>query len=459
LLTKGYSSMPAETTQSPAFAVVAGSERRSRVAGIDCLLLLLVVVGGLEVVGCGTSAASRDTGETQNDTSCVAADAATSRNEGKRSPIESQHAPNENSAADASGSVIGNVGVHSWVGDPYGSRYPWMRKERAQLLGVTRQSESAVNRGLLWLSRYQRPNGSWHPASRGQAGREVAATGLALLAFLAAGHTEKTGQHSGVVRLAISHIIGRQSGSGRIGDGAGPAGFQQHVICGLALAEACGMQSVPRTRDAAQKALGYAEIAYAGTPGGPGVGPDVNTLPACAAFLWQARSGRVAGLRVGHSAVDKAVAFLDSCKINPDGMQAARASNRPGGEATPEAAALAMWSACLAPGAVDMPFVTSGARYLLRTPPAWRAGEVDLWHWCHASLALFQSGGDAWIEWNSALQSALVPQQLRHAGKASLEGSWDPVGACQTEGGRIVSTALSVLCLETCYRYGRVNAR
>ena len=38
----------------------------------------------------------------------------------------------------------------------------------------------------------------------------------------------------------------------------------------------------------------------------------------------------------------------------------------------------------------------------------------------------------------------------------NFEGSWDPVGKGATAGGRVYATALSVLTLESYYRYTRL---
>ncbi len=38
----------------------------------------------------------------------------------------------------------------------------------------------------------------------------------------------------------------------------------------------------------------------------------------------------------------------------------------------------------------------------------------------------------------------------------NFKGSWDPTDKGATAGGRVYATALSVLMLETCYRYTRL---
>ena len=66
---------------------------------------------------------------------------------------------------------------------------------------------------------------------------------------------------------------------------------------------------------------------------------------------------------------------------------------------------------------------------------------------------MFQLGGDHWKVWSEALDRALLPAQRREGCEA---GSWDPVGVWGSEGGRIFATAMSILILETEYRYKRM---
>jgi hypothetical protein len=51
------------------------------------------------------------------------------------------------------------------------------------------------------------------------------------------------------------------------------------------------------------------------------------------------------------------------------------------------------------------------------------------------------------------MKNALVPTQKR---EGCENGSWDPIGAWGTAGGRVYATAINCLSLEIYYRYGRV---
>ena len=63
---------------------------------------------------------------------------------------------------------------------------------------------------------------------------------------------------------------------------------------------------------------------------------------------------------------------------------------------------------------------------------------------------MFQHGGGAWEQWNTAVVDELLRQQ-RDDGEA--KGSWDPTDRWSTIGGRVYQTAICTLTLEVYYRY------
>ena len=78
---------------------------------------------------------------------------------------------------------------------------------------------------------------------------------------------------------------------------------------------------------------------------------------------------------------------------------------------------------------------------------------INLYSWYYGTYAMFQMGGNHWRTWNRHLNKAVTEHQIQTGNAA---GSWDPVGVWGDVGGRICSTALSVLSLEASYRYARL---
>jgi hypothetical protein len=98
--------------------------------------------------------------------------------------------------------------------------------------------------------------------------------------------------------------------------------------------------------------------------------------------------------------------------------------------------------------------VAKGVALLQDRPPRWDLsdGSIDMTHWFFGSLAAHRAGGEAWNRWSKALQAAVLPNQRRDGDACGYLGSWDPVDPRSADGGRVASTALVALALETAHR-------
>jgi hypothetical protein len=98
--------------------------------------------------------------------------------------------------------------------------------------------------------------------------------------------------------------------------------------------------------------------------------------------------------------------------------------------------------------------VQKGADLCIKVIPIWdeKAGTIDMVYHLFGFLAMYQVGGETWERWNAACRDFLVDAQ-------KPDGAWDPVGVWGRDGGRIYSTAMMVLSLETYYRYPKVFDR
>ena len=77
-------------------------------------------------------------------------------------------------------------------------------------------------------------------------------------------------------------------------------------------------------------------------------------------------------------------------------------------------------------------------------------GVTNHYYWYYGTLSLYQLQGEAWRQWNDALQRSLLNSQRTDG---TLAGSWDPDPVWGGCGGRVYSTSLSTLCLEVYYRF------
>ena len=111
------------------------------------------------------------------------------------------------------------------------------------------QLDSAVDRGLVFLAKQQNADGSFDGG-----GPRVAMTGLAVMSFLASGHTPDVGKYGLTVRRAVDFLLKQMPDDGYIGkvDGSRMYG---HGITTLAMAETLGVESSEANRAKLRAAL------------------------------------------------------------------------------------------------------------------------------------------------------------------------------------------------------------
>jgi hypothetical protein len=80
---------------------------------------------------------------------------------------------------------------------------------------LTKEQQRAVERGLTWLAKQQKPDGHWEaPGAR----YPIALTGLAGMALLMEGSTTREGAYQHHVRRAVNFLMARSQRDGLIGD-------------------------------------------------------------------------------------------------------------------------------------------------------------------------------------------------------------------------------------------------
>jgi hypothetical protein len=124
-------------------------------------------------------------------------------------------------------------------------------------LDVRAQSDESarvrLERGLAFLSSIQEPDGAW--LMQGQ--KSSAATGLAVMAFLSAGHVPGEGLYQAHLDRALRWVLQSQHRSGLFGAGTGHEMYI-HAICTMMLAEVSGMTDAAlgqRIKPALEKAV------------------------------------------------------------------------------------------------------------------------------------------------------------------------------------------------------------
>ena len=384
---------------------------------------------------------------------------------------------------------------------PFGPRR--LLQDHDEPLGKGR-IRASVDAALTWLAAHQCADGRWSAQHFGSwcHGKEVASslrdsaylegvdpgvTGLALLAFLGAGHGPLSDDPYGAhVRRGLAWLVSIQGEDGLIATHSFQRGVHAHAYATLAIVEAFGMSGRPELQHVAQRALDL--VANARNPYFAwryGVKPGDNDtsvtgccmMPVLAALAINkacVRRGESAPLEVEIEQLDGALAWIGKM-TDPDygrtgyiqrGGPSSRYEQGGGHDAFPTDAfegctalgvLIRLWAG--AAGDESSRLNEKATGLLLHTLPTWRRGQVDLYAWMYGALALQQvaqrdaGSRRAVDQWFETLAQTLVDAQRKDGDVCAARGSWDPDGAWGWAGGRVYSTAMAALALLAPLRY------
>jgi hypothetical protein len=335
----------------------------------------------------------------------------------------------------------------------FGYRDGGGRKRAVARFGGSPATESAVEAALRWLARHQEKEGHWVCRKyQAREANDLGVSSLALLAFLGAGYTHKSGKFKDNVSRAAKYLMSKQRDDGKF-HGTGRDGYE-HAVAGLALAEAYGMTQDPKLREAAQKGVNYSvnkhQVPYSGWRYHARQKPDTSVT---GWFVMQLKSAKVAGLKVDGSAFQGATNWVD--KVTDAKGRTGYTSKR----GTVGLTAVGMVARQFMGTRNDAEVLKNGAKFVLTKPPVWPgANRQRFYYWYYGTLAMFQMGGDSWKSWNTAIKPTLVNNQRKggpmDGSVKDVDGSWDPSEwTDENKGGRVYTTALGALSLEVYYRY------
>jgi len=316
--------------------------------------------------------------------------------------------------------------------------------------GGSAASEAAVERGLAWLARHQAADGSWRfdlsgcqcdggCRDAGTVSSTTAATGIALLPFLGAGHTQAAGAYRETVTRGLYYLMSRVQPTPRGGDLAEGTMYGQGVAT-LALAEALGMTKDEMLVRPVRDAVRFIVTAQDAYGGGwrylPGQAGDTTVT------AWQLtalKSAALAGLEVPSPTFDGVCRFLD--RVETQGG-AAYGYQSPQARSCTSAIGLLcrMYTGWDREEALDR-----GLAALAKPGPAVQGVYQNF----YLAQALLQRDHPAWPRWNARNRDQLVARQGAIGHEA---GSWFFADPETAPGGRLAHTALAVLTLEVYYR-------
>lgn len=342
-------------------------------------------------------------------------------------------------------------------------RSPGQRLQAVLYRGGSRESEKAVERALDWLLKHQEADGGWNFEHRtcgdcngrcrnpgSMASARIAATSLALLPFLAAGETHKTGKHRRHVDKALKFLVRSMQTTPQGGVfTAGGGSFYAQSLATIVLCEALAMT---RDRDLiapARAALNYLVAAQDQQGGGwryfPGQPGDTSVTGWAFNAL---KSADNAYQPVPMPAVDKVRAFLDSVQSDEGAVYGYLTPDDPTTASTVVALLCRMqlgWKR-------SEPALIRGVAAITAVGPK----PSNIYYNFYATQIVHHFGGPSWEQWNKQMREHLIRTQAttgHEAGSWYFEESTMHDQLASAVGGRLYNTALATLTLEVYYRH------
>jgi hypothetical protein len=281
-------------------------------------------------------------------------------------------------------------------------------------------------------------------------GDTAAATGMALLPFLAAGQTHKPAKdnkYKKTVEAGLRYLIAIQKPTGQFTG----AGMYSQAIATCAVCEALGMTGDRGfLQYPAQRAVNFITSAQ-GTDGSWGY--TANTTRDTSIVGWQIQALHSAKLCkelvVDKRSIDRAMRFLDT--VSSGSSKSQYGYRTPG--ATPTLTSVGLLCRYYENGwGPNHPGMIDGVRGLMTRPP--RRGSTDMYYYYYATQVLHFFEGPEWHkEWNPKMRDMLLDLQVPMTKRDG--GSWDPQGDpwIGQHCGRVGMTSTALLTLEVYYRH------
>ncbi len=350
------------------------------------------------------------------------------------------------------------------------SRIKFPTAESVDAAELQAAADNAVSEALAWLSRHQSEDGSWKPgqlteagdAAKGNDAYTPGVTGLSLLCLLRSGESHVDGPHSATIKKGLRYLKNIQDSEGCFGPRTTQHFLYNHALATLAMIEAYSSTDSALFRGSAQSGVNFvlqAQNPYLGWRYGIRDG-DNDTSMTC----WMVQvlaAAQKAELEVDAGAFRGALAWTDKMTEPEFGRVG---YNRRGGppartmeamerfpaehsEAITAAGLLIRLLSGQRPETSEM--ADKSAALISRKPPYWNTdlGTNDFYYWHLGTAALRRVGGERWTAWRNSLH-ANVTQRQNTGGGESVRGSWEPVDAWSTDGGRVYATATLCLSLQ-----------
>ena len=296
---------------------------------------------------------------------------------------------------------------------------------------ITRETETAIERGLAYLARDQQPDGSF---GFGNYRSNVAVTSLAGMAFMAGGHFPGRGAYGRQVARALEFVLAQAYRQERFGiahplgflynpDGTHHGPMYGHGFGTLFLGELYGMVSDPTLRSRLKEVLPLAVQVILKAQNHEGgwryfpQPPDYADISVTICQIMALHSARNAGFYVPKSQVDRCVTYVKNC-YRENGTFVYQRNNPISSplNSPPFARTAAGVCALYSAGIYQSKEITGGLKFLRDNPPGGgfsfnRFENHYFYGHYYAVQAMWTAGGEYWAKWYPAIRDDLLTRQ------------------------------------------------
>lgn len=294
-------------------------------------------------------------------------------------------------------------------------------QERDAARFLTEAAQSAIDRGLAYLSKRQGEDGSFSGSGYS---RNVAVCSLAGLAMLSSGSTPGRGPYGKEVRGLLDYVQRHAQANGFVcyEAAASHGPMYDHGFGTLFLAEAYGMAPDDALRERVTRAVKLI-VTTQNKEGGWRYEPRPfeADLSVTISQVMALRAARNAGIFVPNDTIEKCIDFVKRSQ-NADGGFMYTLQGGPSRFPRSAAGLVALYSA----GIYEGDEITRGLEYVEKHLPTENDSNRDthyLYGHYYAAQAMWHAGGEHWEKWYPAIRDTLVTQQTK-------DGSWqDPISS------------------------------
>lgn len=316
-------------------------------------------------------------------------------------------------------------------------------------LDAARQAEvdTAVARALDYIASQQESTGAWKTDSYGEC---TAATSLAVMAFMAAGHLPGEGPYGTQIDRGIRWVLEHQEDNGMLVHRRSHGPMYSHGISTLMLAEAAGMVNeadaadLRRALERAVKLILESQNVDKDRRHAGGWRYQVDSRDSdLSVTAWQVlalRAAKDVGCDVPAESIDYAIEYVKNCSVRDNrgfGYQPGSGQTQ-----TLTGTGITALEVC---GVHHAPESIGGANWLLDNPLDY-GSNYYFYGVYYTGVGMFKMGDRYAERTHERLVNLLLPRQ-------DGNGSWESPHGGERGIGRIYSTSLGVLALTIEYRY------